>query len=691
MGMRISWGRRAFARFVDRAASACSMRREWWRSAFSVLVMLLLGLRLCYATSYVYDSNGRLVAVTRDDGTSVSYVYDSVGNLQQVLGVPVGQLAILGFDPKHGGPGVAVTINGQGFDTTIANDIVAFNGLAATVTAATATVLTAIVPAGAATGPISVTVGGTTATSKDAFVVDGSGQPPVITSFSPTIASAGTAITLVGQHLDPMDAQTSVKLNGRIVTTTSVTDSQIGFPVPVQTGSGKVSVTTPYGQATSATDLIVAPPGISPADIVATGRLTVDGPSQTLSIGTANKYGALLFDAPSPGWLSLQFNAITTTASSIGYTIYDTRNVVIASGNVSSASPSLHLPMLRVGGTYTLILLPAGGTAQLTVNVESGAAPNTVAPGITIATVSANQSKRLVFAANAGDNLGLAVAGVTTTSSYHDVYVQIYDPVGTSVAGSWCNATSGCAFGLQNTKAGTYRVVVTPEAGATMGATMTLSQDVVSGVIPRDNGSLSMTMARPAQNGWMTFTGTAGETIAFNVTQTTSPAGGGVTYTIYKPDGSFYTNTGTGSWSTLNLTNLPMTGTYKVYVHPTYPYASVDVQAKIGSGVIGSFTEDGPSQSFSTSLPNQAAYLSFAANAGDNLGLAVAGVTTTSSYHDVYVQIYDPVGTSVAGSWCNATSGCAFGLQNTKAGTYRVVVTPEAGATMGFTVTLSKQ
>jgi hypothetical protein len=62
-------------------------------------------------------------------------------------------LAVTSFKPQHGAPGTVVTIKGVGFG---AGSSVAFDGVAAEVSSASAKKLKAIVPAGAGAGPISV-------------------------------------------------------------------------------------------------------------------------------------------------------------------------------------------------------------------------------------------------------------------------------------------------------------------------------------------------------------------------------------------------------------------------------------------------------------------------------------------------------------------------------------------------------
>lgn len=75
------------------------------------------------------------------------------------------------LSPTTGSAGTYVTISGSGFNATAANNTVKFNGISATVTAATATSLTVIVPNSASTGSVSITTAGGTATSALSFTV----------------------------------------------------------------------------------------------------------------------------------------------------------------------------------------------------------------------------------------------------------------------------------------------------------------------------------------------------------------------------------------------------------------------------------------------------------------------------------------------------------------------------------------
>ncbi len=81
------------------------------------------------------------------------------------------QPKISSFAPASGPVGTAVTINGSGFSSTAANNTVYFGAVRATVSAATATTISATVPTGANYDKVTVTVNGLTAYSIAPFNV----------------------------------------------------------------------------------------------------------------------------------------------------------------------------------------------------------------------------------------------------------------------------------------------------------------------------------------------------------------------------------------------------------------------------------------------------------------------------------------------------------------------------------------
>ncbi|AOS04904.1 hypothetical protein BRM22_22075 [Xanthomonas oryzae pv. oryzae] len=69
-----------------------------WRAArLLLLASLMFSSMTSSAATYVYDSSGKLVAVSDDVGASARYIYDSIGDLLTVDRFAAGQLAIFTF------------------------------------------------------------------------------------------------------------------------------------------------------------------------------------------------------------------------------------------------------------------------------------------------------------------------------------------------------------------------------------------------------------------------------------------------------------------------------------------------------------------------------------------------------------------------------------------------------------------
>jgi YD repeat-containing protein len=139
-----------------------------------VAVLALPPLADTQEVRYIYDDLNRLIGVVDQQGNAAEYVYDAVGNVLQIKQFTVDPNAAVGITlvrPTSGPVGATVQIFGKGFSPTPGANQLAFNGAAATVTAATATSLTTTVPAGATTGPITLTTTLGAATSPEPFTV----------------------------------------------------------------------------------------------------------------------------------------------------------------------------------------------------------------------------------------------------------------------------------------------------------------------------------------------------------------------------------------------------------------------------------------------------------------------------------------------------------------------------------------
>jgi hypothetical protein len=182
------------------------------------------------------------ISVTTPGGTATS-----AGDFTVTPPVPT----ISSFSPASGLVGAAVTLTGTDFGGATG---VRFNDTAATFLVVSSTLITTSVPPGATTGRISVTAPGGTATSASDFTVTSPG--PTITSLSPSEGAVGLPVTVVGAHLS---GTTSLEFNGTSAVYMVISDGLILTAVPPGATTGPISITTPYGTATSQDAFAVEP------------------------------------------------------------------------------------------------------------------------------------------------------------------------------------------------------------------------------------------------------------------------------------------------------------------------------------------------------------------------------------------------------------------------------------------------
>ena len=150
------------------------------------------------------------------------------------------------FNPTSGPRGTVVTVTGNGFTNP---STVKFNGVSATTTYVSPTQLRATVPATAATGPLTVVRATAPTTTQSAtpyaltpFIA------PTVSGFTPTSGVAGVGVRINGSYFSGASA---VKFNAVSAAYTIVSATQIDAVVPAGATTGKISVTTPAGTATS--------------------------------------------------------------------------------------------------------------------------------------------------------------------------------------------------------------------------------------------------------------------------------------------------------------------------------------------------------------------------------------------------------------------------------------------------------
>ena len=114
----------------------------------------------------------------------------------------------------------------------------------------------------------------------------------------------------------------------------------------------------------------------------------------------------------------------------------------------------------------------------------------------------------------------------------------------------------------------------------------------------------SLPLVAMGQAAWLTFTATAGQTLALNLSGISStPANATYSVTVYNAAGTSVATGSETTGTTLNLPNLAA-GTYNAWISPVYP-ATTSMQATLEpqTGGVLSLTSSGSGSTFTTPRP----------------------------------------------------------------------------------------
>lgn len=259
---------------------------SWRRLTLHLFVFVILSALALGAHSgtlhYVYDPLGRLIAEIDPGGETTIYTYDPAGNILSVSRGSSSELRVIAAVPPRGAEGDTVTIYGSGFIPDPAQNSVSFNGVPASVSAATGGSVIVTVPTGATTGPITITNSTGSAVSATPFTVL---FPPIITSVNPAYVWRGitTPITVTGLRLS---GATDVDFADRGITTqitsdgTSDTELNIDLIVTgeVAYGTYTFTVTNQDGSSDSGSISIEVTPNVLGESFTATPSVSVHIP-----------------------------------------------------------------------------------------------------------------------------------------------------------------------------------------------------------------------------------------------------------------------------------------------------------------------------------------------------------------------------------------------------------------------------
>ncbi len=281
--------------------------------------------------------------------------YTTSSNFTVTTAAPV----ITGFSPASGVRGESVTLTGANF-SNLSSPAVEFNGTAATYqTPTSTTALSATVPAGASSGPVTVINSSGSGVSPAYFYLQ-----PWITSLSSNAAIVNATLTITGRNF--INA-TCVQVNGVSFNFTAAA-TQIAATVPTNATSGLIEITAPGGLIISTNAFAILPkiysfsPVIGPAGTV----VTISGTS--LFDVTGVKFGGVNAPVFTPATNQLQVT-VPSGGETGPITVVTLYGNDVSSNSFTVTQPSLLLltktanPAIAGPGTnilYTIVVTNEG-------------------------------------------------------------------------------------------------------------------------------------------------------------------------------------------------------------------------------------------------------------------------------------------------------------------------------------------
>jgi hypothetical protein len=425
---------------------------------------------------------------------------------------------------------------------------------ASIVVAAAAVLATAVVPAGAATYPI--TPGGPSVTVTVSSA-GGSSRATFSGAAGQRVAVRATNTTILAGSIRLQDSSGTVLRTSGLNTGGAWLD-MVTLPAD-DTYSIVVDASGTYTGSTTVTLYN------EPAD--PTAALTSGNPG-TLSTTTPGQNASFTFNGTA-GWnLSLKLTNVSTPILNIVVKNPDGTTLMPALGVVGSKWIE---PLdLTQTGTYTIRIDPqsfAKGSETLTAWTFHGdQTANTSADGSThtFNLAAPGQNGSLYVSASSGDKLSFTFTGITVPTGK----MWIKNPDGTVLAPS--RALSGNGIMVEPVvvgQTGDYHVFLNPDTYNTGSVTVrayTVPPDMVHDVAV-DGTPDSMVFAIPGQNGKLRFAGTAGQDVSIDLGSSVADTD----YQILKPNGNVLDS---GSFDSsgefIEPFTLPVDGTYKLVLDP---------------------------------------------------------------------------------------------------------------------------
>lgn len=298
---------------------------------------------------------------------------------------------------------------------------------------------------------------------------------------------------------------------------------------------------------------------------------------------------------------------------------------------------------------------------------------------------AANKIGLILFDGIALQRASLEVNSFSLTSSR----VAIYNPDGTALASTTFLTNGGLLDTPLLPATGTYTILIDPDGTNTGSIIFTLyNASDVTGTITPGGSPVTVITTIHGQNARLTFSGTAGQRVSLQLSNSTFSGCIAVNDSIKKPDGTTLTYVDLCSASGfLEPITLPVTGSYSILIDP--------IGATVGSQTLSLYdvpadasndtTIGSPAVGVTTTAPGQNAEVTFTCTSSQQVTVHLTGNTMGT----MYLRLLNPDGTVLFSNYYNAVSFDLPAQTLPASGTYKVSFDPLGTSTGSINVTVT--
>ncbi|GAA3010193.1 hypothetical protein [Actinokineospora diospyrosa] len=420
------------------------------------------------------------------------------------------------------------------------------------------------------------------------------------------------------------------------------------------------------------------------------GPIALTGAQKTVTITNPGRSAFATFTGTANRRLVVK---ATTALTSVAWRLHGPDGAQVSWTLRESAVLEVVLPAT---GAYKIVVDPDGTlTGSLTLAawdekpqadagpLTLGGTPRTVTigwPGGTTATT---------FTGTAGQRVILETTGGEDVFGCCWLYWKVFGPDGALIS----QHIGDTAPELTLTKTGTHKVVFDPEEVRTGSLTLrgwVVPADLNGGAHVLTGAPRTLALNAPGQNGYTTFSATAGQHILIETSQA-SPAFGccDLRWKLVAPDGSTPL-----AWLRSNNNNIqlrvPQTGTYKVVFDPQGTVVgSITAQVWTVAATdldLGAMPLNGTAKVINLTEPGRNAFLTFNATAGSRVRIGSSDASPQFQRAALLWRVFGPDGKQIElNQWVDWTTDFALPLT----GTYKITLDATGGLTGTLTLRAS--